>query len=179
MTKHLSLYFVYRHPFYINNVPTVGKLTLLLNCLRVIQNSKKAPPTVEQTSFAVDKGGVHISFEYCFYFFYSNRLIWGGARLCGDNNSTTSSCFVFRRLSIFWSSNGCSLDSSMCLTLRSAFAVQIGFLANLSMLAITSHHRIAQRFLCLSQSARLSLCAQVIDWCFCVRVFPDLAAMLV
>jgi hypothetical protein len=25
---------------------------------------------------------------------------------------------------------------------------------------------------------RLSLCAQVIDWCFCARVFPALAAML-
>jgi len=40
--------------------------------------------------------------------FYSNRLIWGGARLYGGNNSTTSSFFVFRWLSIFWITNGCA-----------------------------------------------------------------------
>jgi hypothetical protein len=44
MTIHLASYFVYRHPFYINNVPTVGELSLLLNCFYVIHNSKQAPP---------------------------------------------------------------------------------------------------------------------------------------
>ena len=77
---------------------------LLLNCFHIIQNSKQAPPTVVQTSF-----------EYCFY---SNRLIWGGALLCGGNNSTTSSFFVFRWLSIFWITNGCAWDTSLCLSLR-------------------------------------------------------------
>jgi hypothetical protein len=50
--------------------------------------------------------------------------------------------------------------------------VQIGFPADLSMLAITltapphcSHVSM------LMLKTRLSLCAQVIDWCFCARVF--------
>ena len=89
MTIHLSSYFVYRHLFYINNVPTVGELSLLLNCFYVIQNSKQEPPTVVQTCF-----------KYCFYFLYSNKLIWGAALLCGGNNSTISSFFVLRWLSI-------------------------------------------------------------------------------
>ena len=33
------------------------------------------------------------------------------------------------------------------------------------------HYRIAHRFQCLMLKTRLSLCAQVIDWCFCARVF--------
>jgi hypothetical protein len=48
--------------------------------------------------------------------FYSNKLIWGVARLCRGSNSTTSSFFVFRCLSIFWFTNGCS--TSLCLTLQ-------------------------------------------------------------
>ena len=69
--------------------------------------------------------------------FYSNKLIWGGARLCGGNNSTTSLFFVLRWLSIFWNTNGCLLDTSRCLTLRAENAVQICFPADLSMLPIT------------------------------------------
>jgi len=60
-----------------------------------------------------------------------------------------------------------------------AFAVQIGFPADLSMLAIT----LTAPPHCSQVSipkTRLSLCAQVIDWCICVPVFfPALSAMLV
>jgi hypothetical protein len=49
--------------------------------------------------------------------FYSNRLIWGCARFCGGNSSTTSSFFVLGWLSIFWITNGCSLVTSLCLPL--------------------------------------------------------------
>jgi len=103
--------------------------------------------------------------------FYSNRLIWGGARLCGGNSSTTWLFFVFRWLSIFWITNGCLLDTSVCLTIRAAFAVQIGFPADLSMLAIilTAPPHCSQVSISIPKT-RLSLCAQVIDWCFCTRV---------
>ena len=55
---------------------------------------------------------------------------------------------------------------------RALFAVQIGFPANLSMLAITltapPHCSQVSIFI---PKTRLNLCAQVIDWCFCARVF--------
>ena len=50
--------------------------------------------------------------------------------------------------------------------------VQIGFTADLSMLAITltAPARCSQVSMSMLKT-RLSLCAQVIDWCFCARVF--------
>jgi hypothetical protein len=122
---------------------------LLINCFHVIQNSKQGPPAVLQTSFAYDDERL-----------YSNKHIWGGARLCGGNSSTTSSFFVFRWLSIFWITNGCSLDTSLSLTLRAAFAVQIGFPADLSMLAITltAPPHCSQVSMSMLKT-RLSLCA--------------------
>jgi hypothetical protein len=58
--------------------------------------------------------------------------------------------------------------------------VQIGFPADLSMLAITLTAPPHCSHVCISiPKNRLSLCAQVIDWCFCARVFPALSAMLV
>ncbi len=90
----------------------------------------------------------------------------------GGQITTISTFFVFRWLSIFWIINGCSLDTSLCLTLRAAFAVQIGFPADLSMLTITltapPHCSQVSMFI---PKTRLSLCAHVIDWCFCARVF--------
>ena len=81
------------------------------------------------------------SFEY--WFFYDDDLLlfkqtylrrcpslWG-------KNSTFSLFFVFRWLNIFWNTNVCKLITSLWLNLRAAFAVQIGFPADLSMLAIT------------------------------------------
>jgi hypothetical protein len=50
MTIHIATYFVYRHPFYINNVPTFGEMSLLLNCFYVNNYSKQATPTVVQNS---------------------------------------------------------------------------------------------------------------------------------
>ena len=104
--------------------------------------------------------------------FYSNRLIWGGALLCGSNDSTTSSFFVLRWLSIFWITNGCSTDTSLCLTLRAAFAVQIVSPDDLSILAITltAPPHCSQVSISIPKT-RLSLCAQVIDRCFCAPVF--------
>jgi hypothetical protein len=31
---------VYRHPFYMDNIPTAGELSLLLNCFHKIQNKR-------------------------------------------------------------------------------------------------------------------------------------------
>jgi hypothetical protein len=68
-----------------------------------------------------------------------------------------------------------SLDTSLCLTLRAAYAVQIGFPANLSMqyrynLALPHCSQVS----IFIPKTRLSLCAQVIDWCFCALVFSCL-----
>ncbi|MFQ3194821.1 MAG: hypothetical protein ACI9N3_001650 [Colwellia sp.] len=55
---------------------------------------------------------------------------------------------------------------------RAAFAVQFVFPDDLSMLAITlttSTHCLQVSMSMLK--TRLSLCAQIIDWCFCARVF--------
>ena len=95
---------------------------LLINCFYLIQNSRQAPPAVMQTSFAYD--GERLLFKQT----YLKRC-----STFGGNNSTTSSFFVFRWLSIFWITNRCLLDTSLCLTLRAAFSLQIGFPANLSM----------------------------------------------
>ena len=53
-----------------------------------------------------------------------------------------------------------------------SFAVQIGFPADLSMFAIslTAPPHCSQVSMSMLKT-RLSLCAQVIDWCFCARVF--------
>ena len=56
--------------------------------------------------------------------FYSNRLTWGGALLYGGNNSTTSSFFVFRWLSIFWITNGSSMLVCLRLNDRNSLWVQ-------------------------------------------------------
>ncbi|MFT5299133.1 MAG: hypothetical protein ACI9YH_005185, partial [Colwellia sp.] len=40
-------------------------------------------------------------------------------------------------VSVFWITNGCSLDTSRCLQLSTAIAVGIDFLADLLMLVIT------------------------------------------
>jgi hypothetical protein len=69
-------------------------------------------------------------------------------RLCGGNSSTTSSFFVFRWLSIFWITNGSSM---LAITLTAP-----PHCSHVSMSMLKT---------------RLSLCAQVIDWCFCARVF--------
>jgi hypothetical protein len=54
-----------------------------------------------------------------------------------------------------------------------AFAVQIVFPEDLSMLAITltAPPHCSQVSISIPKT-RLSLCAQVIDWCFCAPVFP-------
>jgi hypothetical protein len=52
-------------------------------------------------------------------------------------NSTISSFFVFRWLTIFWMTRVCALDTPLWLTLRAARAVQISLPADLSMFAIT------------------------------------------
>ena len=124
------------------------------------------------------------SLGYCFYFddeplLFKQTYLRRSPTLWG-NSSTTSSFFVFRCLSIFWITNGCSLDTSLCLNLRTANAVQIGFPADLSMLTITltATPHCSQVSMSMLKT-RLSLCAQVIDWCFCARFFPALSAMFV
>jgi hypothetical protein len=58
--------------------------------------------------------------------------------------------------------------------------VQIGFPADLSMLAITltAPPHCSQVSISIPKT-RLSLCAQVIDWCFVPVFFPALSTMLV
>jgi hypothetical protein len=55
------------------------------------------------------------------------------------------------------------------------YAVQFGFPADLPMLAITltAPPHCSQVFISVPKN-RLSLCTQVIDWCFCARVFACL-----
>jgi hypothetical protein len=67
-----------------------------------------------------------------------------GTALC----TTTSSFFVFRWLSILWITNGCSLDTSLCLTLWTACAAQIVFPADLSILTITPTTVLLTGFYC-------------------------------
>ena len=169
MKKHFASYFTYRHPLYINNVQPVWELSSITQLFTRNSEFKTSASHCCENQFWI------LLFFMMMNYFYSNRLVWGGALLCGGNNSTTSSFFGFRWLSFFWITNVCaldtsqclslwavcvvqigfpadlSLDTSLCLTLRAAFAVQIGFPADLSMLTLTSHHRIAHRFLFLSQ----------------------------
>lgn len=69
--------------------------------------------------------------------FYLNRLFWDGTLLCEGNNSIISSFFEFRWLGVSWFTMGCLLDTSLCLSFRTAFALEISFLADSSMFAVT------------------------------------------
>jgi hypothetical protein len=52
MTIHLASYFVYRRPFYFNNVPTNCRRTVAITQLFLRHSEfKKTPPAVVQTSF--------------------------------------------------------------------------------------------------------------------------------
>jgi hypothetical protein len=98
-----SFFFVYQSIIFLREWKSVI-FRLLINCFYVIQNSRQAPPAVVQTSFAYDDE--RLLFKQA----YLRRCLtlWG-------NNTTTSSFFVFRWLSIFWITNECSLDTSLCL----------------------------------------------------------------
>jgi hypothetical protein len=59
----------------------------------------------------------------------------------------------------------------MCVILRAAFAVQIIYPDDFLMLAMTlTAPPHCLQFSISIPKIRLSLCAQVIDWCFCARV---------
>jgi hypothetical protein len=83
---------------------------LLRNHFHVIQNSKQASSTVVQTSLNIAYvcDDELLLFKQAYLMWHSN--------LCGGNNSMTSSFFVIRWLSIFWITNGCTLDTFLCLT---------------------------------------------------------------
>jgi hypothetical protein len=57
--------------------------------------------------------------------------------------------------------------------------MQIGFPVDLTLQSRYNFNRTTALFtgFYFYPKTRLSLCAQVIDWCFCARVFPALSAM--